>query len=190
MYETNRLNEWCVIGFESARELPAKLELTVNYHKPKITQPLPLRVALDPVICTLALSTTPTVMTLLSTTHFEITFPYLQCLSRMSCRLTFSNLTTSLKMWQTAKSIKSSDQELEALLNLETVCSKVKRVVWIYLWPPISLHLVEDVPSASLKSKFSMFTQSTVLSLQILLQEWNQSWKHTEKEKPSAKERV
>lgn len=86
------------------------------------------------------------------------------------------------------KSIKSSGQELKALFDLETVCLKVRRVVWIYLWLLISLHLIEDVLSASLKSKFSTFTQRTVSSLQISLQKWNQSWKCTEKEKPSAKE--
>lgn len=62
MYEINRLKKWCVINFESVRELLAKLELAVNYCKSKITQPLPLRVVLNSVICTLALLTTPMVI--------------------------------------------------------------------------------------------------------------------------------
>ena len=41
---------------------------------------------------------------------------------------------------------------------------------------------------ASLKSKFSAFTQSTAPSLWIPIQERNQSWKHAEKGKPNARE--
>jgi len=84
-------------------------------------------------------------------------------------------------------SAEPSDQELEALPDLETVRSKVGRVVWIYPRPPISLHSVEDVPPASPKSKFPRFTQSTAPSLRIPLQERNQSWKRAEKGKPSAR---
>ena len=81
-----------------------------------------------------------------------------------------------------------SDQDLEALPDLETVRSKVGRVVWIYPGQPILLRSVEGVPPASPQSKLPTLTQSTAPSLRIPLQERNQGWKRAEEGKPNARE--
>lgn len=81
-----------------------------------------------------------------------------------------------------------SDQELEALPDLETVRSKVGRVVWVYPVQSVSLRSVDGIPPASPNSKMSTLTQRTAPSLRIPLQERNQGWKHAEEGKPYAGE--
>jgi len=80
-----------------------------------------------------------------------------------------------------------SDQELEAIPDLETVRSKVGRVVWIYPRQHISLRSVEGISPASPKLKLPTFTQSTAPSLRIPLQERNQAFQCAEKAKPRAR---